>query len=132
LTSRSVEANESVDVDRAFGGRVGDARRRGRREAHCGARDATRARGEDRVFSMARDFEKKQSSDGRYACSYTQFGCAFGSRRVGSARTQPKKRRGARAGDDGLAMGDGRWAMRAIGERVTAHPRASIHRPRAI
>jgi hypothetical protein len=87
---------------------------------------------------MARDFEKKQSSDGRYACSYTQFGCAFGSSRVGSARTKPKKRRGARAGDDGLAMGDGRWAMRAmramraIGERVTAHPRASIHRPRAI
>ena len=33
----------------------------------------------------------------------------------------------------GMAMGDGRCdAMRAIGERVTAHPRASIHRPRAI
>ena len=133
LTSRSVEANESVDVDRAFGGRVGDARQRGRREAHCGARDATRARGEDRVFSMARDFEKKQSSDGRYACSYTQFGCAFGSSRVGSARTKPKKRRGARAGDDGLAMGDGLCERCERSVNASPHTRArrSIVRERS-
>jgi hypothetical protein len=105
LTSRSVEANESVDVDRAFGGRVGDARRRGRREAHCGARDATRARGEDRVFSMARDFEKNNPAMGVTRVRIRSLDAR--SVQAASVRREREKSAAARA----RAMMGWRWAM---------------------
>ena len=100
------------------------------------ARATRRARGgEDRVFSMARDFAKKtiQRWALRVVRIRTVAACAFGSTRAGSARTRKKAPPRAARAVDGMAMGDGRCERcERSANAVTAHPRASIRRPRAI